>query len=166
MRDKLIAEGVMTSEQVEALRRRTPRGLEQARVQRGCRSSRSLAAADRGYPRRATTPPSPEQMRALAQRISSVPDGYELHPLVNKMMNARRDMASGKKPLDWGMGEHLAFASLLDAGIDVRLSGQDSARGTFNHRHAVLHNQKRDEPCRRRVTFRSITFATRRAASR
>ena len=83
------------------------------------------------------------QVRALAQQISTVPDGYELHPLVGKMMAARREMAAGKKPLDWGMGEHLAFASLLEAGVDVRLSGQDSARGTFSHRHAVLHNQKR-----------------------
>jgi 2-oxoglutarate dehydrogenase E1 component len=58
-------------------------------------------------------------------------------------MSARREMAEGKRPLDWGMGEHLAFASLLSAGIDVRLSGQDSERGTFSHRHAVLHDQKR-----------------------
>jgi 2-oxoglutarate dehydrogenase E1 component len=88
-------------------------------------------------------PPLPAQVRALAQQISTIPDGYEIHPLVGKMMTARREMAAGRKPVDWGMGEHLAFASLLDAGIDVRLSGQDSARGTFNHRHAVLHNQSR-----------------------
>ncbi|TDY26254.1 2-oxoglutarate dehydrogenase E1 component [Paraburkholderia sp. BL6665CI2N2] len=88
-------------------------------------------------------PPLPELVHVLAQQVSTVPDGYELHPLVGKMIAARREMAAGKKPLDWGMGEHLAFASLLDAGIDVRLSGQDSARGTFNHRHAVLHNQTR-----------------------
>ncbi|MFM0554217.1 2-oxoglutarate dehydrogenase E1 component [Paraburkholderia sediminicola] len=88
-------------------------------------------------------PPFPAQVRALAQQISTVPDGYEIHPLVGKMIAARREMAAGRKPVDWGMGEHLAFASLLGAGIDVRLSGQDSARGTFNHRHAVLHNQTR-----------------------
>jgi 2-oxoglutarate dehydrogenase E1 component len=88
-------------------------------------------------------PPFPAQVRALAQQISTVPDGYELHPLVGKMIAARREMAAGRKPIDWGMGEHLAFASLLEAGIDVRLSGQDSARGTFNHRHALLHNQRR-----------------------
>jgi 2-oxoglutarate dehydrogenase E1 component len=58
-------------------------------------------------------------------------------------MSARREMAEGKRPLDWGMGEHMAFASLLSSGIDVRLSGQDSERGTFSHRHAVLHDQKR-----------------------
>ncbi|WP_321937370.1 2-oxoglutarate dehydrogenase E1 component [Paraburkholderia sp. J8-2] len=90
-------------------------------------------------------PPSPsaETLRALAQRISTVPDGLSLHPLVKKMMNGRQEMAAGKRPLDWGMGEHLAFASLLGAGVGVRLSGQDSARGTFNHRHAVLHDQTR-----------------------
>ncbi|MGE8161162.1 2-oxoglutarate dehydrogenase E1 component [Paraburkholderia sp. NPDC080076] len=88
-------------------------------------------------------PPLPAQVRALAQQISTIPDGFEIHPLVGKMIAARREMAAGRKPVDWGMGEHLAFASLLDAGIDVRLSGQDSARGTFNHRHAVLHNQTR-----------------------
>jgi 2-oxoglutarate dehydrogenase E1 component len=88
-------------------------------------------------------PPLPAQVRALAQQISTIPDGYEIHPLVGKMITARREMAAGRKPIDWGMGEHLAFASLLGAGIDVRLSGQDSARGTFNHRHAVLHNQTR-----------------------
>jgi 2-oxoglutarate dehydrogenase E1 component len=88
-------------------------------------------------------PPLPAQVRALAQQISTIPDGYEIHPLVGKMIAARREMAAGRKPVDWGMGEHLAFASLLGAGIDVRLSGQDSARGTFNHRHAVLHNQTR-----------------------
>ncbi|OAJ60134.1 2-oxoglutarate dehydrogenase E1 component [Paraburkholderia ginsengiterrae] len=88
-------------------------------------------------------PPLPAQVRALARQISTIPDGYELHPLVGKMMAARREMVDGTKPIDWGMGEHLAFASLLGAGIDVRLSGQDSARGTFSHRHAVLHNQRR-----------------------
>lgn len=58
-------------------------------------------------------------------------------------MNGCQEMASRKRPLDWGMGEHLAFASLLADGVSVRLSEQDSARGTFNHRHAVLHDQTR-----------------------
>jgi 2-oxoglutarate dehydrogenase E1 component len=87
--------------------------------------------------------PTSEQLRALAQRITTVPDTLTLHPLVKKVMSGRQDMAAEKRPIDWGMGEHLAFASLLGAGMDVRLSGQDSARGTFNHRHAVLHDQTR-----------------------
>jgi 2-oxoglutarate dehydrogenase E1 component len=87
--------------------------------------------------------PLPDLVQQLALKITSVPAQYSLHPLVGKVMTARREMAEGKRPLDWGMGEHLAFASLLSAGIDVRLSGQDSERGTFSHRHAVLHDQKR-----------------------
>ncbi|MDW3686050.1 2-oxoglutarate dehydrogenase E1 component [Cupriavidus sp. CV2] len=87
--------------------------------------------------------PSPDLVKKLALKITEVPDQYTLHPLVGKVMSARREMAEGARPLDWGMGEHLAFASLLSAGIGVRLSGQDSERGTFSHRHAVLHDQKR-----------------------
>ena len=89
------------------------------------------------------TAPLPDLVQKLALKITSIPAQYSLHPLVGKVMNTRREMAEGKRPLDWGMAEHLAFASLLSAGIDVRLSGQDSERGTFSHRHAVLHDQKR-----------------------
>ena len=89
------------------------------------------------------TAPLPDLVQKLALKITSIPEQYSLHPLVGKVVSARREMAEGKRPLDWGMGEHLAFASLLSAGIDVRLSGQDSERGTFSHRHAVLHDQKR-----------------------
>jgi 2-oxoglutarate dehydrogenase E1 component len=88
-------------------------------------------------------PPLPDLVQTLALKITSVPEQHSLHPLVGKVIGARREMAEGKRPLDWGMAEHLAFASLLHAGIDVRLSGQDSERGTFSHRHAVLHDQKR-----------------------
>ncbi|RQZ18740.1 2-oxoglutarate dehydrogenase E1 component [Burkholderia sp. Bp9031] len=88
-------------------------------------------------------PPLPDLVHRLAHNITRIPEQVSLHPLVGKVMTARREMAEGKRLLDWGMAEHLAFASLLAAGIDVRLSGQDSERGTFSHRHAVLHDQKR-----------------------
>jgi 2-oxoglutarate dehydrogenase E1 component len=68
----------------------------------------------------------------------------ELHPRVQKVVDDRRRMLAGELPLDWGYAENLAYASLLDVGINVRLSGQDSARGTFFHRHAVWHDQKRE----------------------
>ena len=87
--------------------------------------------------------PELDDIRTLAQRLTAVPDNYALHPLVAKVIAGRREMASGARPLDWGMGEHLAFASLLAQGVNVRLSGQDSERGTFSHRHAVLNNQNR-----------------------
>jgi 2-oxoglutarate dehydrogenase E1 component len=136
---KLIREGVITREQAAAEVDARGKVLDQARADETHeRSSATDASATAHY-----DAPSREHLGLLARRISSVPEGYELHPLVNKLIAARRDMSNATKPVDWGMAEHLAFASLLDEGVDVRLSGQDSARGTFNHRHAVLHNQKR-----------------------
>jgi 2-oxoglutarate dehydrogenase E1 component len=85
------------------------------------------------------------ELRRLGERITTVPDGFKLHPLVQKVIADRRAMANGELPLDWGMGEHLAFASLCASGYAVRLSGQDSGRGTFSHRHAVLHDQNREK---------------------
>src|SRR3569832_2087108 len=71
-----------------------------------------------------------------------MPEGFELHPQVAKIMEARRAMAQGGQALDWGYAEVMAYATLLRDGYPVRLSGQDSGRGTFFRRHAVLHNQK------------------------
>ncbi|MGA0796968.1 MAG: 2-oxoglutarate dehydrogenase E1 component, partial [Quisquiliibacterium sp.] len=85
------------------------------------------------------------ELRRIAQRITAIPDDLKLHPLVEKVIADRRAMAAGDLPLDWGMGEHLAFATLVSSGYGVRLSGQDSGRGTFTHRHSVLHDQKREK---------------------
>ncbi|HLF38446.1 MAG TPA: 2-oxoglutarate dehydrogenase E1 component [Burkholderiales bacterium] len=85
-----------------------------------------------------------ETLRMLGERITTVPGNFKLHPSVQRIIENRRLMAQGKLPLDWGMAEHLAFATLLHEGYSVRLSGQDSARGTFFHRHAVLHDQNRE----------------------
>jgi 2-oxoglutarate dehydrogenase E1 component len=85
-----------------------------------------------------------DELRRLSERITSVPEGFKLHPTVARVIEARRQMAAGKLPVDWGMAETLAYASLLSNGYDVRLSGQDSGRGTFAHRHAVLHDQERE----------------------
>ncbi|MFN5881116.1 MAG: 2-oxoglutarate dehydrogenase E1 component [Burkholderiales bacterium] len=84
------------------------------------------------------------ELKRLAERITTMPASLKPHPLVEKVLADRRAMGKGEAPLDWGMGEHLAFASLLAAGYAVRLSGQDSGRGTFTHRHAVLHDQNRE----------------------
>ncbi len=84
----------------------------------------------------------PERLAQLAEAICTVPEDFELHRSVRRIVGARREMAAGKRAADWGFAENLAFATILDAGHEVRLSGQDSQRGTFFHRHAVLHNQK------------------------
>jgi 2-oxoglutarate dehydrogenase E1 component len=85
-----------------------------------------------------------EELRRLSERVTAVPEGFTVHPSVGRVIEARKQMAAGKIPVDWGMAETLAYASLLSNGYDVRLSGQDSARGTFAHRHAVLHDQDRE----------------------
>ncbi len=85
------------------------------------------------------------EWKRLAERISSPREGFKVHPLVEKVLNDRAAMGRGEANVDWGMGEHMAFASLVASGYPVRLSGEDSGRGTFTHRHAVLHNQNREK---------------------
>ncbi len=84
------------------------------------------------------------ELRRIAERLTTTPATLKLHPLVEKVVADRRAMGHGDLALDWGMGEHMAFATLLASGYAVRLSGQDSGRGTFTHRHAVLHDQNRE----------------------
>jgi 2-oxoglutarate dehydrogenase E1 component len=85
-----------------------------------------------------------ETLQALGRKIAEVPPNFKLHPRVEKIMADRRLMAEGKLPLDWGMAENLAYATLVNEGWSVRISGQDVGRGTFFHRHAVLHDQNRE----------------------
>ena len=85
-----------------------------------------------------------DTLKQLAAKLTTVPPNFKVHPRVEKINSDRRAMAAGNLPLDWGMAENLAYASLLKDGYAVRLSGQDTARGTFFHRHAVLHDQNRE----------------------
>ncbi|MBZ5656305.1 MAG: 2-oxoglutarate dehydrogenase E1 component [Acidobacteriia bacterium] len=80
----------------------------------------------------------PEALVELTGRLTTYPEGFHIHPKVKKLLEQRVEMGTGKKPLDYGMAEALAFASLVKQGIPVRLSGQDSRRATFNQRHSVL----------------------------
>jgi len=83
-----------------------------------------------------------KKLQAVAAKICAVPDGIQVQRQVAKIYDDRRKMAGGALPLNWGMAELLAYATLLDEGYPVRLTGQDVGRGTFSHRHAVVHNQK------------------------
>ena len=85
------------------------------------------------------------EWKRLAERITTVPEGFTVHTLVRKVLEDRAAMGRGDINVDWGMGEHMAFASLVASGYPVRLSGEDCGRGTFVHRHAVLHDQKREK---------------------
>jgi 2-oxoglutarate dehydrogenase E1 component len=81
---------------------------------------------------------SQEELSELTARLTTYPDGFHIHPKVKKLLEQRAEMGAGKRAVDYGMAEALAFASLVKSGIPVRMSGQDSRRGTFNQRHSVL----------------------------
>jgi 2-oxoglutarate dehydrogenase E1 component len=76
----------------------------------------------------------------LSSQLLTLPDGFNLHPVVKRLLSEREKMTTGEIPMNWGYAETMAYASLLNEGYGVRLSGQDSGRGTFAHRHAVLHD--------------------------
>lgn len=78
-------------------------------------------------------------IQELSQKLLTLPAGFELHPVVKKLLAEREKMSANEIPMNWGYAETMAYASLLRDGYAVRLSGQDSGRGTFAHRHAVLH---------------------------
>jgi 2-oxoglutarate dehydrogenase E1 component len=79
-----------------------------------------------------------EQLREITERLTTYPEDFHIHPKVKKLLEQRAEMGIGKRPVDYGMAEALAFGSLVKAGVPVRLSGQDTRRGTFNQRHSVL----------------------------
>ena len=85
------------------------------------------------------------EWKRLAEKITTIPESVNPHPLVKKVYADRAAMGRGDIPVDWGMGEHMAFASLVASGYPVRLSGEDCGRGTFTHRHAVIHDQSREK---------------------
>lgn len=82
-----------------------------------------------------------QRLIELGNRLTTYPDSHKLQSRVNKLYNDRKAMISGEKAVDWGMAETLAYATIVDDGKRIRISGQDSGRGTFFHRHSVLHNQ-------------------------
>ncbi len=85
------------------------------------------------------------EWKRLAEKITTIPATVTPHQLVKKVYDDRAAMGRGDIPVDWGMGEHMAFASLVASGYPVRLSGEDCGRGTFTHRHAVIHDQSREK---------------------
>lgn len=85
------------------------------------------------------------EWKRIAEKLTSLPESVNPHTLVKKVYDDRAAMGRGEMNVDWGMGEHMAFATLVAGGYPVRLSGEDCGRGTFTHRHAVIHDQKREK---------------------
>jgi 2-oxoglutarate dehydrogenase E1 component len=150
--DKLIAQGVISAEEPEAMIKRYRDTLDagQQSVSPVLSNFKSKFAVDWApflnskWTDAADTHVPLTELRRLGEKVVAVPEGFKLHPTVARVIEARRQMTEGKLPVDWGMAETLAYASLLSNGYDVRLSGQDMGRGTFAHRHAVLHDQERE----------------------
>ncbi len=148
--DQLVEEGLITQEQAAQMMSDYRDGLDHGHiVARGVLTgTRNKYAVDWTpyrdtawtYP--AETAVSIEVLSEIAERLNKLPDGFELHPRVAKIVQDRGKMAAGTYPLDWGFAETMAYGTLVQDGYSVRLSGQDSGRGTFFHRHAVLHNQR------------------------
>ena len=88
---------------------------------------------------------SADELAAVSSTLTSYPNGFHIHPKVKKLLEQRAEMGEGKRPVDFGMAEALAFGTLLRQGTPVRLSGQDSRRGTFNQRHAALIDIENEE---------------------
>jgi 2-oxoglutarate dehydrogenase E1 component len=97
------------------------------------------------YTEKCDTTVSMTEMQRLARQLTTVPPNFTLHSRVQKIIDDRKLMGEGKAPVDWGMAENLAYASLVSAGYNIRVSGEDVGRGTFFHRHAALHDQNREK---------------------
>jgi 2-oxoglutarate dehydrogenase E1 component len=87
-----------------------------------------------------------DEVNAIARGLTSYPESFHVHPKIKKLLEQRAEMGQGKRTFDYGMAEAVAFGSLLVAGVPVRLSGQDSQRGTFNQRHSVLIDVENEQP--------------------
>jgi len=98
----------------------------------------------RGKDRRGVTGVTIEEIKKIGKKITSIPEGFNAHPTIRKIFDNKRKMFENGKGFDWATAEQLAFATLLEEGYPVRLSGQDSGRGTFSQRHSVLRDQKED----------------------
>ena len=145
--DRLLGMGEITREEADAIagRRRThlENELSQAHEEPPSRVRQThggyIGGADGDAPEVNTAVPR-ERLQMLLEQLASVPDDFHPHPRIKKILAQRQQMAQGKTPLDWAAGEALAFATLTTEGVPIRMSGQDSERGTFSHRHAVLHD--------------------------
>ena len=151
--DKLIAQGVLPADGPDALVAAYRADMEAGRLSANpvLTNFKSQHAVDwspfigQKWTDAAETAIPLTEWRRLAERVTTVPEGFAPHPLVRKVLDDRAAMGRGEINVDWGMGEHMAYASLVAAGYPVRLSGEDCGRGTFTHRHAVLHDQKREK---------------------
>lgn len=151
---RLVEEGLMTEEEVEERRKAFRAKLdEEYEAVTGFRPNKAdwldgrwsgLSKAE-GEARRGETAVDIETLKRVGKRIASVPDGFNIHKTIGRLFDHRNKMIETGEGIDWGMAEQLAYGTLVDEGIKVRLVGQDSERGTFAHRHSVLIDQENED---------------------
>ncbi len=150
--DRLVAEGTLSADEPERMIQECREHLDQGEllynpVLSGHTRQFSVDWAPfngQPYTDAGDTAVPVQEIKRLAERLTAIPEKFTLHSRVQKIIDDRGAMGRGEMPMDWGMGENLAYASLLAQGFAVRISGEDVGRGTFFHRHAVLHDQKRE----------------------
>jgi len=138
--DRLVQDGVATADEVAAVEREVMDRLEHAHANRASEPDHDDEEVPPAKGTPAPTAVRAELLIALNERMLSWPETLRVHPRLTKQLERRRDAMGEGNNIDWGHAESLAFASLLIDGVDGRLTGQDSERGTFSHRHAVLHD--------------------------
>ncbi len=151
--ERLVNEGVVTEQEVETMANDYRAALDRGEhVARGLVSEPDSSLfvdwtpyLGHNWQTPADTRVDLKTLQELALAVSTVPDGVVVQRQVAKIYDDRRKMAGGALPMNWGMAETLAYATLLNEGVRIRLTGQDVGRGTFSHRHAVVHNQKNGE---------------------
>jgi len=150
--DKLVAEGVLPADGPDQMIKEYREHLDKGEllynpVLAGYKHPNTIdwtPFLTKGYIENCDTTVPVKELQRLAQRLTTFPKGFTLHSRVKKIIEDRAAMGEGTLPVDWGMAENLAYASLLVSGYGVRISGEDVGRGTFFHRHAAFHDQNRE----------------------
>ncbi len=150
--DDLVAQGVVTQAETEEMI-----AIYRAAMDKGTNTNKTILSnyvapyqqdwaifKNRQWDEKVDTTVPMKALKALAERLVTLPKGFKVHSRVEKVIADRKAMGEGDAPLDWGMAENLAYATLVNDGVGVRLSGEDCGRGTFSHRHAVFHDQNRE----------------------
>ncbi|HEV7255146.1 MAG TPA: 2-oxoglutarate dehydrogenase E1 component [Mesorhizobium sp.] len=155
---KLIAEGLVTAEDIERMkadwRQKLEAEWESGQAYRPNKADwldgawSGLRAADReDEPRRGKTGVPMKTLKEIGRKLTEVPEGFEVHRTVGRFLENRRQAIESGENIDWATAETLAFGSILLDGNPIRLSGQDSERGTFSQRHSVLYDQRDETRC-------------------
>ncbi len=150
---RLLDDGVLTPAEIQAMTEQRvaelEAELEAAKAAKLRPDGPTMTAMWRGYRGGATDEPNDSDTRVprallenIAASMAELPAGFTPHPKIERLLEQRGQMGRGERPIDWGMGELLAYGSLLYQGTNVRMSGQDCSRGTFSHRHAIITDIK------------------------